>query len=305
MSIETLIVEEEALQQRLDLFLAQRYTQFSRTYFQNLILEGNVLINGERCKKREIPSAGDEVEICFVLTPELSVAPQNIPLEILFEDEHLLIINKPAGMVVHPAPGHPDGTFANALLYHCKSLSAEKGDLRPGIVHRLDKDTSGILIAAKNTLAHQRLIEMFHARTIKKTYLAICCGNPGSRSIDAPIGRHPTRRQEMAVLPEKGKPALSHCRTLKTHGKYSLIEVDLITGRTHQIRVHMQHIGCPVAGDPLYGSLGKNSTLDAARQMLHAAKVSFQHPISQELISIKAPIPQDMLSLMKSLNIKL
>lgn len=302
-STETLIIQEEDLGQRLDLFLTKRFPDHSRTYFQNLIDDGNVLINGERCKKREKPSLGDEIEICFVLTPEISVEPQDIPLNVLYEDDHLIVVNKPAGMVVHPAPGHPNGTFVNALLHHCKKLHAEKGDLRPGIVHRLDKDTSGILVAAKDSLTHQRLVEMFCSRAIKKHYIAICIGNPGTQEISAPIGRHPTRRQEMAVVEDKGRPALSRCRTLSSYQGHSMAEIELITGRTHQIRVHLKHVGTPILGDVLYGNTSINKKFGLERQMLHAERVSFSHPISGIPLNITAPIPADMDSTLISLNL--
>ncbi|MFS8563652.1 MAG: RluA family pseudouridine synthase [Rhabdochlamydiaceae bacterium] len=201
---------------RLDKFLASHFPDYSRSYFQYLIENGFVLVNGEKLKKREIPLPGDEIEVCFQLTPELSLEPENIPLDILFEDEHLIAVNKPIGMVVHPAPGSPNHTFVNALLYHCKTLP-DSGNLRPGIVHRLDKDTSGVLIAAKTHEAHQKLVSMFCDRTIHKKYIAVCLGNPGTLEISAPIKRHPTRRQEMAVSSE-GKIAISRVKTLASDG---------------------------------------------------------------------------------------
>jgi len=277
---------------RLDKFLAGQFPAHSRTYFQRLIEDGFVLVNGERLKKREIPKPGDEIEICFQLTPELSLEPEPIPLDILYEDDHLIAVNKPAGLVVHPAPGHPKGTFVNGLLHHCKSLAC--GDtLRPGIVHRLDKDTSGILLAAKTAESHQKLVSLFCNRGLEKKYLAVCLGNPGDGTIDAPIKRHPTRRKEMAVV-ESGKPAISRLKKLASLEELSVVEIELVTGRTHQIRVHMKHRGNPVLGDPVYGSLALNQKYNAPRQLLHAWKLKFLHPITQAPISLEAPIPNDL-----------
>jgi 23S rRNA pseudouridine1911/1915/1917 synthase len=194
-------------------------------------------------------------------------------------------------MVTHPAPGHPHGTFVNALLYHCKTLP-ETEDLRPGIVHRLDKDTSGVLVAAKTSECHQKLVELFSSRSVTKHYLAICIGNPGDRTIDEPIRRHPSRRQEMHVDPE-GKPAISICKVLKTVGDLSWVDVQLITGRTHQIRVHLKHIGTPVLGDSVYGRPATNEKYGVKRQLLHAKTLSFIHPITGEALSFEAPIPED------------
>jgi 23S rRNA pseudouridine1911/1915/1917 synthase len=290
-STENIIVSDEMVKERLDRLLCQQFPTYSRTYFQYLIEQGFVLVNGLPIKKKDKPKTGDEIEICFQLTPEISLEPENIPLEILYEDEHLLAINKPAGMVTHPAPGHYTQTFVHALLYHCKTLP--RGDtLRPGIVHRLDKDTSGVLLAAKTSEAHQKLVEMFCQRKLEKTYLAICVGTPGNGTIEAPIKRHPTKRKEMAVDPT-GKAATTITNVLSFDGKLSLVEVMLITGRTHQIRVHLKHKGTPILGDSVYGSLSWNKNYDAPRQMLHAYRLSFCHPITGMKINLKAPIPAD------------
>jgi 23S rRNA pseudouridine1911/1915/1917 synthase len=287
---DNLVVSGEAID-RLDRLLSQQYPAYSRTYFQYLIEQGFVLINGLPVKKKDKPKLGDEIEICFQLTPEISLKPENIPLDILYEDEHLLAINKPAGMVTHPAPGHYTGTFVHALLYHCKTLPM--GDsLRPGIVHRLDKETSGVLLAAKTSQAHQKLVEMFCERKLDKSYLAICVGTPGNGIIEAPIKRHPTKRKEMCVDPT-GKPATSITNVLAFDGKLSLVEVKLITGRTHQIRVHLKHKGAPILGDPVYGSPAWNKQYDTPRQMLHAYRLSFSHPITGERINLKAPLTKD------------
>lgn len=278
---------------RLDKFLTQKYLGYSRTYFQYLIENGFVLVNGKQLKKKDDAQIDDEIEVCFQLTPEISLEPENIPLDILFEDDHLLSINKPAGMVVHPAPGHPQHTFVHALLHHCKGLPF--GDtLRPGIVHRLDKDTSGVLLAAKTLEAHQKLIALFCNRKIVKKYLAICLGNPGDGTIEAPIKRHKTRRQEMTVDPE-GKEAISRCRVLKTKGELSFVEIELVTGRTHQIRVHMKHRGTPVLGDVVYGSPSINQKYRTTRQLLHAHSLEFQHPITGVSLKLIAPVPKEFI----------
>jgi 23S rRNA pseudouridine1911/1915/1917 synthase len=295
MSSFSIAQDEEGV--RLDKLLAQRFSSYSRAYFQYLIEAGSVLVNGKISKKRELLKEHDEVEVYFILTPELSLEPEEIPLDILYEDEDLLVINKPAGMVVHPAPGHPSKTFANALLFHCSRLSLEgpfQGSLRPGIVHRLDKETSGLLLAAKNLETHGKLVSSFACREIQKHYLAICFGNPGTVTIDAPIGRHPIDRKKMAIREEGGRAALSECRTLAHHSPFSLVEIRLITGRTHQIRVHLKHIHCPVLGDPTYGSPSLNRKYNATRQLLHAHRLSFKHPRSQSLIELSAPPPPDM-----------
>ncbi len=292
---DSIIVSEEEKDLRLDKLLAIHFGDFSRTYFQDLIAKGKVLVNGEISKKREKTIPGDEVEICFELTEELSLSAENIPLEILFEDEHLLVINKPANMVVHPAPGHPNHTFVNALLYHCKNLEQMGSDpLRPGIVHRLDKDTTGLLIAAKTSLSHRLLIELFSQRKIQKKYLAICYGAPKEGIVSAPIKRHPTKRQEMSVRLTEGKEAISDIRVLKTSSPFSLVEVALITGRTHQIRVHLKHLKAPVLGDPVYGIASINEKLGLTRQLLHAHTLAFIHPITKQQITLTAPLPTDM-----------
>jgi 23S rRNA pseudouridine1911/1915/1917 synthase len=299
-STETIHISKEQVGKRLDKLLAEHFPSYSRTYFQFLIENGCVLLNGERIKKREKPKIDDEIEICFLITPELSLEPENIPLNILYEDEHLIAINKPPGMVVHPAPGHPSGTFVNALLFHCHNLKTFSDNLRPGIVHRLDKDTSGILLAAKTLEAHQRLVSLFCNRQIQKYYLALALGNPGDGLIDAPIARHPVKRKEMSIDIEKGKPSITQCRHIAKIGEYSLLELKLITGRTHQIRIHLKHKGTPILGDPVYGSSSANQKHRIERQMLHASYIQFIHPFSNICIELRAPIPDDMSSLIPS-----
>lgn len=291
--IETLIVLQEEAGERLDKILANRFSEVrSRSYFQYLIEAHLVLLNGEPIKKRIKPKVGDEIEIQFALTPEIDLTPENIPLNILYEDESLLVINKPAGMVVHPAPGNWSGTFVNALLYHCQKL--EKNDsLRPGIVHRLDKDTSGVLVAAKTTEAQQKLVEQFAAREVYKEYLAICIGNPGQGKIEAAIGRHPVDRKQMAVV-STGRSALTFFETKKWNDKLSVVKVTIATGRTHQIRVHMKHQGTPILGDVLYGQSYANKHYKTSHQMLHAAVLRIKHPINGQEMEFKAAPPEDM-----------
>lgn len=304
---DLLIINEQDTGQRLDKILAQRFQDSkSRTYFQYLIEQQKVLLNGQPVKKRIQPRAGDEVLIQFIYPPQLSLEPECIPLDILFEDEHLLIVNKPAGMVVHPSIGNWSGTFVNALLYHCNEVKAligsdhsDQASIRPGIVHRLDKDTTGLLIAAKHSQALEKLCGLFSRREIYKEYLAICVGNPGTRTIDLPIGRNPSCYKEMKVLPEGGKKAVSECKTLASNGKLSLVSVVLVTGRTHQIRVHLQAVGTPVLGDPIYGSQKANQAHHLQRQLLHAHCLRFVHPFTKRQVEFKAPMPPDMADLSK------
>lgn len=292
--IDTLLVADEDTNLRLDKLLSIKFPKHSRTYFQNLIEQGQVLVNGQPCKKREKTSPGDEIDICFVLSPELSLEPENIPLDILYEDEDLIIINKPPAMVVHPAPGHPRHTFVNALLYHCQQLPIDPtAPLRPGIVHRLDKDTSGALIAAKTSFTHRALVSMFSARKVQKTYKTLCFNKPLMQEISAPLKRHPTKRQEMAVSPD-GKEAITRLQVLAHDQNISLVQVQLITGRTHQIRAHFKHIGCPILGDPVYGTCTTNQKWGINRQMLHAETLEFIHPNSGKKIHVCAPVPEDM-----------
>ena len=294
-------ISSEEAGERLDKVLAKRFSEAgSRTYFQFLIDEGKVLLNGLPVKKRIKPVVDDEVEVEYILTEELTLTAENIPLNIVYEDSDLIVINKPAGMVVHPAPGHWSGTFVNALLFHCRdTFTAQVPDLppnqalRPGIVHRLDKDTSGLLMAAKTPLAQQRLIEMFSGRNVYKEYLAICIGNPGGGTIDVPIGRHPKHRQMMAVRSEGGRAAITHFRTLAFDGQLSLVKAVIATGRTHQIRVHMRHRGTPVLGDMLYGVDAQNTKHGAKRQLLHAYRLQFNHPITGKPLEFIAEPPED------------
>lgn len=288
---DLLIVTKEEEAKRLDKLLSERYDHKSRTYFQFLIEKGLVLLNGAKVKKRIIPKFGDEIEVFFALTPEISLEPQNIPLSILYEDEHMIAVNKPANMVVHPAHGNWNGTFVNALLYHCKNLPSSN-DLRPGIVHRLDKGTTGVLLAAKTEDAHRNLISMFSHREIKKRYLAICVSNPPNGRVSLPIGRDSNNRQKMAVKGD-GKEAISEFTTLATNGLLSLVQADIFTGRTHQIRVHLKYLKAPIFGDLIYGNTSKTKSFEAQRPLLHAQRLELLHPITKKNLIIEAPQPED------------
>lgn len=302
-STDLLIVTEEEIGERLDKILAKRFKEvYSRTYFQNLIDEQLVLLNGLPVKKRIKPQEGDEIEVEFAASPEIDLSPEPIPLDIIYEDEHLLAVNKPAGMVVHPAPGHWNGTFVNALLYHCGSLpKTEEQSLRPGIVHRLDKETSGVLLAAKSLIMQQKLITLFSSRQVYKEYLAICIGQPQNGEINAPIGRHPVYRKQMAVT-STGRQAISHCQTIATNGKLSIVKIVIATGRTHQIRVHLKFKGTPVLGDSLYGIPSINQQYVAERQLLHAARIKFQHPLTLAQLDLSAPLPEDIRSFVSKIE---
>lgn len=303
MNQDFIIISEEEADQRLDKVLAKRFQSIkSRTYFQSLLEAGQVLVEGKPVKKRYLPKVGEEVQVNFILTPELDVEPENIPLDIIFEDEHLIVVNKPAGMVVHPAVGNWTGTFVNALLFHCQNLEKTfHSTLRPGIVHRLDKDTTGLLLAAKTEIAHQKLVQQFASRMIQKQYLAICVGNPGEVKIEKNIGRHPVHRKLMSVHKDKGKQAITLCKTLAFDGKISLVQIELLTGRTHQIRVHLKDHGTPILGDSIYGSDSANKKYGAQRQLLHAQSLRFKHPITDQDLSLEAPLPADMAQWIKKL----
>lgn len=295
---DLLIVTEEEVGERLDKMLARRFQAlYSRTYFQYLIDEQLVLLNGSPVKKRIKLNEGDEIEVQFAATPEIQLTPEWIPFSILYEDDHLLAINKPAGLVVHPAPGNWSGTFVNGLLHYCAQLSVQEGSLRPGIVHRLDKETSGVLVAAKTLEMQQKLTLLFASREVYKEYWAICIGKPPEGEISAPIGRHPIHRKQMAVVPG-GKQAISFVKTVGWNDKLSFINVVIATGRTHQIRVHLKYKGTPVLGDPIYGNSSLNEYYGAQRQMLHAAKMTFCHPLTGQELELTAPPPADMLRYM-------
>ncbi|MDR3624733.1 MAG: RluA family pseudouridine synthase [Chlamydiales bacterium] len=296
---ETITVSEDEVGMRVDKFLALRYPEQSRTYFQYLIEEKLVLINGEPIKKREKLKLDDEIEVEFALTPELSLEPENIPLDIVYEDEYIIVINKPVGLVVHPAPGNWSHTFVNALLYHCKHLKDVGEPLRPGIVHRLDKETSGLLVAAKTKEAHQKLVALFASRSIYKEYLAICIGIPEECVITTHIARHPIHRKKMCNAQTGGKLAITRCYPIAKLNCFSLVQCILESGRTHQIRLHMQAKHAPILGDSLYGNEGLNKKHSTTRQLLHAYRLGLKHPITEKPLLFEAPIPKDMLTIIQ------
>lgn len=276
---------------RLDAFLAGKMEK-TRSSVQKLIEEENVRLNGAPAAKNARLREGDRVEATEPPPEVPDVKPQNIPLDIVYEDQDLLVVNKPKGMVVHPAAGNPDGTLVNALLFHCgDSLSGINGVIRPGIVHRIDKDTSGLLIVAKNDRAHQSLAEQIAVHSFTRIYNAVVYGivKKEEGTVSAPIGRHPTDRKRMAVLSSGGREAVTHYRVLERFPGFTLVECRLETGRTHQIRVHMAHIGHPVAGDPVYGP--KKCITELQGQCLHARVIGFIHPATGEYLEFDSGLP--------------
>ena len=296
---ERLIVDEGAAGERLDRFLAGRELEVSRSHIQKLIESGCVLVNGRTAKANAKLREGDAVETELPEAQELEILPEDIPLDILYEDSDVIVINKARGMVVHPAAGAADGTLVNALLHHCEDLSGINGVIRPGIVHRLDKDTSGVMVAAKNDRAHVDLAEQIREKTAQRIYRAIICGTIAEDrgEIRAPIGRHPTERKKMAVVPG-GKEATTLFRVVERFPAHTLVECRLKTGRTHQIRVHMAYIGHPLLGDPKYG----RKTSDIAGQALHSCELSFTHPRTKERMTFAAEMPEDMKAILHALR---
>lgn len=298
--MDTIETEEPA--ERLDAFLADYFADFSRSRLQKLIKEGLVKVNNQKAKPSQSLETGDEIEIFVPMAAPVAVTAENIPLDIIYEDNDVIVINKPRGMVVHPAVGNYSGTLVNALLYHCKDLSGINGELRPGIVHRIDKETSGLIIAAKNDKAHHGLVEQWQTREVKRYYKALLHGSMGEPggTVDAPIGRHPKDRKKMAVVPLTGRHAVTHYKVLERFAKYTLIEAKLDTGRTHQIRVHTQYLNHPVVGDIIYGPKGKSAV--KIGMLLHSASMEFRQPITDEIIKLKAPVPQDFAEMLEKLR---
>ncbi len=290
--------------ERLDVFLARQEIGVSRAHVQKLILEGHVWVNGSFCKPNCRLKGGESVRVLLPEPEAISVEPEQIPLDILYEDEDIIVVNKARGMVVHPAAGVCHGTLVNALLYHCKDLSGINGKIRPGIVHRLDKDTSGVMVAAKNDRAHLNLAEQIGTKTAHRNYLAVVHGNIREEKgiIKGDIGRHPVDRKKMAVVRENGKPAVTEFYVLQRFGDYTLVKCSLQTGRTHQIRVHMAYIGHPLAGDPKYGPR-KKAPFAIEGQALHSASLSFVHPGTGENMRFEAPLPEDMEKILNTLEV--
>lgn len=297
-------VEEKG--ERIDRYLSQQLSDFSRSRIQQLIEQGQVQINGQVCTSKKITvQAGDRIFLTIPKAKPLDLQPEAIPLDILYEDSSLIIINKPADLVVHPAAGHESGTLVNALLAHCPDLAGIGGVQRPGIVHRLDKDTTGAIAIAKTDQAHQHLQAQLKAKTARREYLGVVYGAPSADSgtVDQPIGRHPIDRKKMAVVPvEKGgRPAVTHWQVRERLGNYTLMHFQLETGRTHQIRVHSAYIGHPILGDPVY-STGRSVGVNLPGQALHAWRLTLQHPVTQESIEVTAPLPKSVTTLLDVLR---
>lgn len=290
--------------ERIDVFLARKYPEMSRSHLQKLITAEEVLINGKSRKANYKLSEGELVSLSLPEPEVINISPENIPLDILYEDSDIIVINKPRGMVVHPAAGVTTGTLVNALLAHCDDLSGINGVIRPGIVHRLDKDTSGVMVAAKNDAAHINLSEQIKNKTAKRVYWAIVFGNikESSGTINGDIGRNPNDRQKMAIVTANGKPATTKFKVLERFGQYTLIECRLLTGRTHQIRVHMTSIGHPLVGDPKYGR-GK-SPFKIQGQALHSLNLTLVHPKTGEEMIFEAPLPEDMKKILSAMRSK-
>jgi len=286
------VVSAKDAKVRLDQFLAKRLPEHSRSRLQQLIRGGFVRLNGGTSRPRQIVRAGDTIDLIEPPPEKVDIQPEAIPLDVLFEDDDLIVINKPAGMTVHPGAGQREHTLVNALLSHCAGLSGVGGKERPGIVHRLDKETSGCLVVAKNDMAHRELSKQFAARTVEKIYLALVAGKLRKPAgvIDEKIGRHPVHRKRMQVSPHRGRTARTEYRVIRSSDAASLIECRLHSGRTHQIRVHLHHLGHPVLGDKVYGPrFAKNFP----RQMLHAWKLGFRHPRTSQWKTFEASLPVD------------
>ena len=290
---------------RLDSFLAGE-SELTRSAVQRLIEQGLVLLNGQPVKKNRRTAAGESYTLLLPDPEPVNIEPQDIPLDVIYEDADIIVVNKPAGMVVHPAPGHPDGTLVNALLHHCGgSLSGINGQLRPGIVHRIDRDTSGLIIAAKNDAAHLALAEQLKDHTLARTYEAVAIGNlrEDSGTVNAPIGRHPTDRKRMSINEKNGREAVTHWTVLRRYPGHTYVQCRLETGRTHQIRVHMASIGHPLLGDTVYGA--KKSVPGLAGQCLHARCLTFVHPSTGEQMTVECPLPDWFQAVLQRLEKKL
>ncbi|MBI5417307.1 RluA family pseudouridine synthase [Candidatus Poribacteria bacterium] len=285
--------EDENL--RLDVFVQKKKPDISRTWIQKLIQSGHITVNRENGKSGYKVKYNDQIEAVFPeAIPDEKAEPENIPLEIIYEDKNLIVINKPSGMVVHPAPGNLNGTLVNALLYHCKNLSGINGVLRPGIVHRLDKNTSGLMVIAKDDITHQKLKEEWEERKVNRKYIALIHGSFSQDKfmINAPIGRDPDDRQKMKVTDKNSRIAITHFEVIKKINKYTLLFAKLDTGRTHQVRVHLAFIKHPVVGDSMYGK--KKDSDIISRQALHSALLGFKHPIKKKYMEFESPLPEDI-----------
>ncbi|WP_316608143.1 RluA family pseudouridine synthase [uncultured Ruminococcus sp.] len=291
---------------RLDKYLCDQLDGLSRSALTKLIEEGKVTVGERAVKKNYKTAVGDSIAVLIDDPQPVDITPEDIPLDIVYEDAHLLVVNKPKGMVVHPAPGNYSGTLVNALMYHCgDDLSGINGELRPGIVHRIDKNTSGLLAVAKSDIAHAGLSEQIKAHSFTREYLAICYGNlrEDERTVDAPIGRHKIDRKRMCVTQLNSKPAVTHIRVIERYSGFTYVRCILETGRTHQIRVHMAHIGHPLAGDDVYGPAKVIRELGG--QCLHAYKLGFIHPVTGEYMEFTADPPESFVSFRQKLRDKM
>lgn len=303
---EIITVPEETDGQRIDKAVSDLLPDQSRSYLKQLLKGGHILLNGNPAKPSARVKAGDQIRVDLPENTVPDIRAENIPLDILYEDDDLLVVNKPKGMVVHPAAGHYTGTLVNAVMYHCQgNLSGINGVLRPGIVHRIDKDTTGSVIICKNDAAHRCIAEQLKEHSIKRIYYALVCGNIRDEEItvNARIGRDLKDRKKMAVVRTGGKHAVTHARVLERFGNYTLIECRLETGRTHQIRVHMAYIGHPIVGDEVYGSR-KRAPFPTQGQCLHAGVLGFIHPFTGEYIETKAPLPEYFEDILKKLRLE-
>jgi 23S rRNA pseudouridine1911/1915/1917 synthase len=288
-------VGAEEAGQRIDKLLADALEDVSRSQLQDWIRDGHVLVNGAAVKPNYKTSGGDDIVVRPPEPAPTELVPENIPLDVAYEDGDVIVVNKPRGMVVHPAVGHPSGTLVNALMYHCKDLSGINGEIRPGIVHRIDKDTSGLLMAAKNDVAHTSLAAQLKEHSVTRRYIAVVHGalEHDQGTIDAPIGRDPQDRKLYTVTEKGARHAVTHFVVMERFADYTVIELLLETGRTHQIRVHMKFIGHPIVGDPVYGR-SRSRTMSVPGQALHAAVLGFTHPRTGERLTFEAPLPNEM-----------
>jgi 23S rRNA pseudouridine1911/1915/1917 synthase len=296
----TLDAEREGA--RIDKYVSEAVPELSRAAVQRLLDEGRILVNGGACKASYRLSAGDTISVQIPPPVEVEIAAEAIPLDVVYEDSDILVVNKPAGMVVHPAFGHDSGTLVNAVLARCPDLSGVGGELRPGIVHRLDKDTSGLIVVAKGDAALRDLQAQFKGREVQKAYLALAEGqvSPPTGSIDAPIGRDPRARKKMAVIQRGGRESQTEYRVLETYDEHTLVEAHPLTGRTHQIRIHLAFIGHPIVGDPVYGF--RKQRVKAPRLFLHAARLAFRLPATGERREFESPLPDDLARVLERLR---
>ena len=303
--LEEYTVEERQSGMRLDKFLTEIYPDQTRSFLQKLVKSGEIKVNGKPVIKAGfVVEGGDQISASIPTPQAVEIEAENIPLDILYEDADVLIVNKPKGMVVHPSAGHYSGTLVNAIMYHCAdSLSGINGEIRPGIVHRIDMDTTGALIICKNDAAHVDIAEQIKEHTVTRRYRGIVCGvvKEDEGTIEGAIGRHPTQRKKMAINEKNGKPAITHYKVLQRFAKYTYMEFRLETGRTHQIRVHMASIGHPLLGDELYGNPKNLAMKGLQGQTLHAMVIGFVHPTTHEYMEFEAPLPEYFQNLLKKL----